>query len=56
MVIDKVLLDNLSELAKLSSHLRMNYSFHQKSLRFLNSVEPGTEVPIPKHPSKDEVL
>lgn len=36
----------------------MNYNFHQslddKCHRFLNAVEPGTEVPIHKHPTKDE--
>ena len=36
----------------------MNYNFHQsldeKCHRFLNAVEPGTEVPIHRHPTKDE--
>jgi cupin fold WbuC family metalloprotein len=38
----------------------MNYNFHQsldeKCHRFLNAVEPGTEVPIHKHPTKDETF
>ena len=50
MVIDKELLDKVSEQAKASPRLRMNYNFHQsldeKCHRFLNAVEPGTEVPI----------
>lgn len=58
MVIDKELLDKISEQAKDSPRLRMNYNFHQnldeKCHRFLNAVEPGTEVPIHKHPTKDE--
>lgn len=58
MVIDKELLDRVSEQAKDSPRLRMNYNFHQsmedKCHRFLNAVEPGTEVPIHKHPTKDE--
>lgn len=60
MVIDKKLLDNVSEQAKASPRLRMNYNFHQsldeKCHRFLNAVEPGTEVPIHKHPTKDETF
>lgn len=60
MVIDSDLLDKVSEQAKASSRLRMNYNFHQsldeKCHRFLNAVEPGTEVPIHKHPTKDETF
>lgn len=60
MVIDKKLLDKVSEQAKSSPRLRMNYNFHQsldeKCHRFLNAVEPGTEVPIHKHPTKDETF
>lgn len=58
MVIDKALLDSVSEQAKVSPRLRMNYNFHQsleeKCHRMLNAVEPGTDVPIHRHPSKDE--
>lgn len=58
MVIEKALLDIVTEQAKASPRLRMNYNFHQsledKCHRFLNAVEPGTVVPIHKHPTKDE--
>ena len=58
MIIDKNLLDQVSAQAKESPRLRMNYNFHQsledKCHRFLNAVEPGTVVPIHKHPTKDE--
>ena len=58
MVIDNALLDEVSFKAKASPRLRMNYNFHQsledKFHRFLNAVEPGTMVPIHKHPTKDE--
>ena len=58
MIIDKALLDRVSNQAKESPRLRMNYNFHQslddKCHRFLNAVEPGTDVPIHRHPSKDE--
>lgn len=60
MIIDKILLDNVSEQAKESPRLRMNFNFHQsldeKCHRFLNAVEPETEVPIHKHPTKDETF
>lgn len=60
MVIDKKLLDKVCEQAKESPRLRMNYNFHlsldEKCHRFLNAVEPGTEVPIHKHPTKDETF
>ena len=60
MIIDTELLDKVSEQAKESPRLRMNYNFHQ-SLdelyhRFINAVEPGTEVPIHQHPTKDETF
>ena len=58
MVIDNKLLDKVSAEAKESPRLRMNYNFHQslddKCHRFLNAVEPGTVVPIHRHPTKDE--
>ncbi len=58
MVIDTELLDKVSEQAKASPRLRMNYNFHQSldelCHRMLNAVEPGTEVPIHRHPTKDE--
>ena len=58
MVIDEQLLNQVSEEARKSPRLRMNYNFHQsleeKCHRFLNAVEPGTVVPIHKHPTKDE--
>jgi cupin fold WbuC family metalloprotein len=56
--IDNSLLDEVSTQAKALLRLRMNYNFHQslddKCHRFLNAVEPGTEVPIHRHPTKDE--
>ena len=60
MIINKELLDIVSGQAKESPRLRMNYNFHQsldeKCHRFLNAVEPGTEVPIHRHPTKDETF
>ena len=57
-LIDKQLLDDVSRQAQKSVRLRMNYNFHQsledKCHRMLNAVEPGTVVPIHRHPTKDE--
>ncbi len=57
-IIDTVLLDEVSTLAKAAPRLRMNYNFHEsledKCHRMLNAVEPGTQVPIHRHPTKDE--
>lgn len=58
MVIDEKLLDELSAQAKASPRLRMNHNFHQsldeKCHRFLNAVEPGADIPIHHHPTKEE--
>ena len=57
-IINESLLNGVSAQAKASPRLRMNYNFHQsledKCHRFLNAVEPGTKVPIHRHPTKDE--
>lgn len=59
-IIDDRLLEEVSVKAKDSPRLRMNYNFHQsldeKCHRFLNAVEPGTVVPIHRHPTKDETF
>ena len=48
----------VSALVKVSARMRMNYNFHQsladKCHRMLNAMEPGTVVPIHRHPTKDE--
>ena len=57
-IIDKDLLNEVSEQAKTSPRLRMNYNFHQrlddKCHRFLNALELRTKVEIHRHPTKDE--
>ena len=57
-IIDDRLLDSVVEQAKESPRLRMNYNFHDslddKCHRLLNALEPGTVVPIHRHPTKDE--
>ena len=58
MTIDIPLLDSLTFWAKASPRLRMNYNFHQslddKCHRMLNAIEPGSDIPIHRHPDKDE--
>ena len=60
MIINKNLLDQVSEQAKASPRLRMNYNFHQsledKCHRFPNAVELGTEVPIHRHLASFETV
>lgn len=57
-VIDVELLNRVSAQAKAAERLRMNYNFHEtlegKCHRMLNAVEPGTQMPIHRHPTKDE--
>ena len=59
-IIDDSLLKDLAEQAQKSPRLRMNYNFHQslddKCHRFLNALEIGTEIPIHRHPTKDETF
>ena len=59
-IIDEQLLNEVGAQAKESPRLRMNYNFHQSldelCHRFINAVEPGTVVPIHKHPTKDETF
>lgn len=58
MIIDESLLNEVSAQANASPRLRMNFNFHltleDKCHRMLNAVEPGTVVPIHRHPTKDE--
>ena len=53
MIIDQKLIDKVTDGAKNSDRLRMNYNFHDTpdapSQRMLNALEPGTVVPIHRH-------
>lgn len=59
-IIDDQLINGVVEQAKKSPRLRMNYNFHQslqdKCHRFLNALEPGTQIPIHHHPTKAETV
>lgn len=58
--IDKALLDSLTEQAKASPRLRMNYdlrnSAEDQSQRMLNAIEPGSVVPIHRHRKTSETV
>ena len=58
MVIDKKLLDELSEKARKSERLRMNYDLRDSSedgsMRMLNAIEPGTVIPVHRHTMTSE--
>ena len=57
-LINSKLLDVVTAEAKTSSRLRMNYNFHDrldaKAQRLLNALEPGTILPIHRHPHTAE--
>ena len=60
MKITQALLDSLTEQAKASSRLRMNYdlrnSSDDKSQRMLNAIEPGSLLPIHRHQKTSETM
>lgn len=60
MVIDKVVLDNLTEQAKKNPRLRQNLDLRNStedlSQRMLNALEPGTVMPIHRHLASSETV
>lgn len=60
MKITQAILDNLTELAKASPRLRMNYDLRDTdgdtSQRMLNALEPGTVLPIHRHQKTSETV
>ena len=60
MVIDKAVLDNLTEQAKKNPRLRqamdLRNSSEDKSQRMLNALEPGTVMPIHRHHESSETV
>ena len=58
MLIDDKVLDDLTRRAQNSLRRRMNLNFHEsledKCHRFLNAVESGADIPIHRHPEKEE--
>lgn len=60
MEITQTLLDKLTEEAKASPRLRMNYDLRNsdsdKSQRMLNAIEPGSPLPIHRHQKTSETV
>ncbi len=60
MKIDKILFDSLTEQAKETPRLRMNYdmrtSSEDRSQRMLNALLPGTPLPIHRHRETTETI
>ena len=60
MKITQSLLDSLTEQAKASPRLRMNYDLRNsdkdQSQRMLNAIEPGSLIPIHRHQKSSETV
>jgi cupin fold WbuC family metalloprotein len=60
MIINQQLLDTLTEQAKASPRLRMNYDLRNsekdQSQRMLNAIEPGSPLPIHRHQKTSETV
>lgn len=60
MKINNILLDGLTEQAKASPRLRMNYdlrnSAEDRSQRMLNAIEPGSVIPVHRHRKTSETV
>jgi len=60
MVITQALLDKLTEEAKASPRLRMNFDLRNsdadQSQRMLNAIEPGSPLPIHRHQKTSETV
>ena len=58
MQIDDKLLDKITDKAKSSERLRMNFNLHEsldsKAQRLLNALEPGTILPVHRHQTTAE--
>lgn len=60
MIIDKILLDKLTEQAKASPRLRMNLDLRNSdrdhSQRMLNAIEPASVIPVHRHRASSETV
>ena len=60
MTLTTEILDTLSAKAKACERLRMNYDLRtstaDQSQRMLNAMEPGTQLPIHRHPTTCETI
>lgn len=60
MLLKSSILDKVSSEAKVSPRLRMNYNLHESFddpvQRMFNAIEPGSVIPIARHPYSNETL
>ena len=60
MLLTSSILDEISQRAKESQRLRMNWNIHRSPeelvQRMFNALEPGTFIPIARHPASAETL
>ncbi len=60
MKVTQDFLDSLTAVAKVSSRLRANFDLRNspsdQSQRMLNAIEPGSPVPIHRHPTTSETV
>ena len=60
MLLKQDIIDKLTDEAQSSPRLRMNYNLHESFedsvQRMFNALEPGTIVPIARHPNSSETL
>ena len=60
MILSQDIVTQLSKEAKGSPRLRMNYnlhlSFEDSVQRMFNAIEPGSVIPIARHPNSNETL
>ena len=60
MLLTQDMINSVSNLAKESHRLRMNYNLHESFedsvQRMFNAIEPGSEIPIARHLKSNETL
>lgn len=60
MLLKEDIIIRVTQQAQASTRLRMNYNLHESFedsvQRMFNALEPGTEIPIARHPHSSETL
>lgn len=60
MLLNEDIITRVTQRAQASTRLRMNYNLHESFedsvQRMFNALEPGTEIPVARHPNSNETL
>lgn len=60
MLLNEDIITRVTQRAQASTRLRMNYNLHESYedsvQRMFQALEPGTEIPIARHPYSSETL